>query len=132
MFIYLFVCFFVSWPVCSLFHPPMCERSKHIVRPKAKQRGGDCIFVHLFVCLFIFCLFFYLHHLGIPTERFSKDQTWLSWDIVNPNICLFVCLFFCLFVDRFVFLFKSSWNSHRNIPWKFCEDPIWFGWDIKD
>ena len=44
-------------------------------------------------------------------------------------ICLFVCLFVCWPV---CFLFKSSWNSHRNIPWKFHEDPTWFGWDIWD
>ena len=40
---------------------------------------------------------------------------------------MFVCLLTGLF-----FLFKSSWNSHRNIPWIFCKDPTWFGWDIQD
>ena len=40
-------------------------------------------------------------------------------------ICLFVCLFMC-------FLFESSWETHKKLPWKFREDPTWFGWDIQD
>ena len=53
--------------------------------------------VSLFTCLFI-CFFFF--------------------------VCLFVSLFICLFVCLFMlcFLFKSSWDTHRNIASKLRED----------
>ena len=44
--------------------------------------------------------------------------------------CLFISLFVCLFIDLFFFLFYSSWDTHRNIPWKFREDLTWFCRDI--
>ena len=69
------------------------------------------------------------HHSKIPL-KFHKDQTLLCWDMVHLKHCLFACV--CFFVYLYVFLLKSSWDYHRKMSWKLCEDPTWFGWDIYD
>ena len=73
-------------------------------------------FVCLCVCL-LTCLFFILIILGHPQEYTLKilwrsDLIWLRY---LGSKKMFICLFVCLLT---VF-FKSSWNTHRNIPWKF-------------
>ena len=91
------------------------------------------LFVCLFVCLLI-CLFLILIILGHPQEytlKFREDLIWFSWDI--KVLKLLICLFVWLFVYRLVcFLFKSSWDTQRNIHWKFFVNPTWFGWNIQD
>ena len=89
--------------------------------------------VYLFVCLFVCLLthlFFILIILGDPQEYTLKilwgsDLIWLRYS--GYKKCLFVCLFVCWPAH---ILFKSSQDTHSNIPWKFCEDPTYFGWDI--
>ena len=96
------------------------------------------LFVFLFVCLFVClltCLFFILIILGHPQKYTLKilqgsNLIWLRYS--GPKKCLFVCLFVFFVCWPVCILFKSSWNSHMNIPWKFREDQTWFGWDNQD
>ena len=91
--------------------------------------------VYLFVCLFV-CLLTGLFFILIILEHQQEYTLQISWrsDLIWLRYLgskMFICLFVCLFVYWFVsFLFLSSWDTHRNIPWKFREDPTWFGWDI--
>ena len=90
----------------------------------------------LFVCLFVYSFVcFYFNNLWTPTGSYTENFVNIRLDcaeIFRIKKCLFVCWFVCLFIDLFDVLFYSSWDTYSKLPWKFCEDPTWFGWDIQD
>ena len=142
MFICLFVCLLV-YMICSFFvliivgHPQKVPlktlwRSKLIwLRYLGSKK------CYLFVCVFVFFIvywfvgFFILIILGHPQEVTLKIL-WISGrDIKDLKIVyLFVCLFVYLLTILFFILIILELPQEYTL--KFCEDPTWFGWDIKD
>ena len=130
MFIYLFVCLFVCWPVFYFNHlgrttgmyPTISLRSDLIWLRYSSSR--TCLFVCLFDCLFVdlFCFYFILIILEHPQEYTLKilwrlDLIWLRYiGFLNMFICLFVCLLNCLFFILIIlgppqeYTLKSSWG----------------------
>ena len=142
--VYLFVCLFVCLKI--FFHPrgtPTERSPENLVNIwldlaeilRIRKLDWKCLFVWLFVCLFIDLYIFCFDHPGTPTRIFLN----ISWrsDLIWPRylgsktVYLFVFLF-VYYVFVFYFYFSHLLDTNRNIPWKFREDPTWFGWDIKD
>ena len=81
--------------------------------------------VYLFFCLFIDLFVFYFNNLGTTTGSYPENFVKIGLDLAEiiRILKMFICLLICSF-------FKSSWDTHRKMPSKFCGDPTWFGWDI--
>ena len=131
----MFVCLFVCLLTCLFFYFNHLGTPTGIYPENFVKIGLDlaeiyrilkkCLFVYLFVCLFIdlfvFCFNLfgtpteispenfveirYFNHLGTPTEiyheKFHEDPTRFGWDIQDLKHVYFVCLFVCLFMDLF-------------------------------
>ena len=137
--VYLFVClFFFCLQIC--FFVLIIIGYPQKISLEIRLDSAELFrILKMFICLFFVCLFvdlfvFFILIIFEHAQEYTLKILWwldLIWLRYIGFQKMFICLFVCLFVYIFVcFLFQSSWDTHRKFPWKFYEDPTWFGWDI--
>ena len=127
MFVCLLVCLFFI--LIILEHPQeyTLKISSRLDLIWQRYIGFLKMFIYLFVCFFVYYLFFCLNPHGTPTGSFPEIfmEVWLYLaEIFRIKKCLIVCLFVCLFVELFVFYFNHPRTPTGIYPENFVKIPL--------
>ena len=131
IFIFLFVCLFVFVLIILRHRQEVTLKNSWIsdLIWLRYSRSKTCLFC-LFVCLFVFDLFFYFNHLGTPIgiypENFMKIGLYLAEIYrILKNVYLFVCLFVCLLNCLFFILIILGHPQEYTLKISWGSDLIW-------